>query len=191
MATNYLVRAVVKCGLALALTLSVPLGASAQISYDDAVRAYYAAVQIQNEGLLHNPDRAEAARQALIIARNHGFYPGFEPTELDLSLDPDQGGGEPQCGWVQNEHGDWEEVCSGYTTFGAGGGCYSDRRIGHLSKAYDALSWMGWVMQAAGVWASYVGNAPAGAIVGGGGLVFSGGALIVGQHLRYAEQHRC
>ena len=118
-------------------TFGLSLKASAQnITYDDAVGFYHASNQINNEVWLNNPNQLEASRHMLIILRNWGFYPGFEPAEINPSLEPD--GSVGTCMWIQNENGDWEERCNDWHSMAR---CYSARFIRDATYAKDGMWW--------------------------------------------------
>lgn len=74
----------------------LPAHATARVSYEEAVRGYYAMLQIQRDVWLDNPNQLEAARHALIIARDHGLI-GGNPSAIELQIrSPDTGHDERQ-----------------------------------------------------------------------------------------------
>ena len=186
MTTIKLVRTTTKCLLALVFTLGVPLGASAQMTYDEAVQAYYAANQIASEVWVDNPNQLEAARHAMMIARNWGIHPpGFEPSTLDPSVwDGDGTTTETRCIWVEDENGEWQERCSEYHTYG----CHSERAIRDMTNAKDATGWFSWFYAGAAVYAAGVGQVPAGLFLGGISWMFDGMSRAIGSHLEQSQR---
>jgi hypothetical protein len=161
----------------------LPAHATAQVSYDEAVRGYYAMLQIQRDVWLDNPNQLEAARHALMIARDHGLI-GGDPSAIDPSAWNEDGGTEWRCMWVEDENGEWQERCSEYQTLG----CKSASQIRDMTNAKDMMNFLGWFYQGAAAVATGLANPPVATLFQGMSFFFQGAGLSIQYRLDRTER---
>jgi hypothetical protein len=142
----------------------LPAHATAQVSYDEAVRGYYAMLQIQRDVWLDNPNQLEAARHALMIARDHGLI-GGDPSAIDPSAWNEDGGTE-------------------YQTLG----CKSASQIRDMTNAKDMMNFLGWFYQGAAAVATGLANPPVATLFQGMSFFFQGAGLSIQYRLDRTER---
>jgi hypothetical protein len=169
----------------VALTLLPTARAQAQVDdYDTALRAYNAAEQIQREVWMDNPNQAEAMRHAMMIARDWGIYPGFEPALIDPTVEP-QGS---DCIWVQDEAGNWVPGwCPIYQVYR----CNTRRQIDDLGLLRNGANWFSWFYQGAAIYAGAIQAWPAALIFQSMSWTFRGGGLWIDYKIQQMEQNEC
>lgn len=167
--------------------LAVPANAQ-QMDYDTAARAYYAMEQVNREVWLTNPNQAEASRHAMMIVRDWGFYPGFEPADYFPDPNPElrehEVGGD--CIWLLID-GEWVPRCQTIYTMR----CSMPREIDMERSMKNSTAWVSLVFGAASGYAGYMGFIPPAAVLFTGSVVFQGFSQYHAQRLERMEASRC